>query len=403
MHDRHRPYAPLRPSALVAIGVLATSLAPVATPAQAPRALGKPDAEFSEPFTSLTGVRELRDGRVVAIDARDKIIQMVDFKAGTGTKVAREGSGPGEYAFPSRLVPLPGDSSGVYDMLNSRLLVVLPDGKAGPFITIERPSQPGPGGGTVRIGGSAPRYADAKGRLYWTGQAFSEPRPGQPPKVADSLPILRYDRGTRKIDTLAWVRPAKENVQTSGGGGRMEVRMGVANPFSPRDEWGVAPDGRVVVLRAPEYRVEWYGPAGKGATASIPFSPIKVTEKHKQEWRDSRKQATALMVTVENGRQSVRTGPPPADAPDPGNWPELLPPFLENSVYVAPNGEVRVNRTRQAGDDVAKYDVLDANAKVVKQVALPKKTRLVGLGNGTAYVVRIDEDDLQYLQRYRVP
>ena len=403
MHDVRLAFAHLRLPALVAIGAITSFALPGTSSAQTPRPLGKPDAEFAEPFTSLSGIRELKDGRVVAIDGRDKIVQVVDFKGGTGTKVGREGSGPGEYAFPSRLVPLPGDSSGVYDMLNSRLLVVLPDGKAGPFITIERPSQPGPGGGTVRIGGSAPRYADGKGRLYWTGQAFSEPRPGQPPKVADSLPILRYDRGTKKIDTLAWVRPAKENVQTSGGGGRMEVRMGVANPFSPRDEWAVAPDGRVVVLRAPEYRVEWYGPSGKGATASIPFTPIKVTEKHKQDWRDSRKQQTALMVTVENGRQSVRTGPPPADAPDPGNWPELLPPFLENSVFVAPSGEVWVNRTRQAGDDAPKFDVLDANAKVVKQVVLPRKTRLVGLGAGTAYVVRIDEDDLQYLQRYRVP
>lgn len=375
---------------------------PVLASAQGARQLGKPDAEFSEPFTSVSGIRELKDGRVVAIDSRDKIVQVVDFKAGTGTKVGREGSGPGEYAFPMRLVPLPGDSSGVYDMLNARLLVVLPNGKPGPFVTIEQASSQGPGGGTVRIGGSAPRYADASGRLYWTGQPFNAPRPGDTPKGADSVPVLRYDRNSKKTDTLAWTRLAKNNVQTSGSSNNMSVRIGMANPFQPRDEWAVTPDGRVLVLRAPEYRVEWYGPNGKGATATIPYPQIKVTEKHKDEWRESRKQQTSIMVTMNNGQRSVRTGPPPADAPDPGNWPEVMPPFLDNSVFVAPNGQVWVNRTRAAGDDSPKFDVIDASGKVSMQVVLPKKTRLVGLGNGTAYVVRTDDDDLQYLQRYRV-
>ncbi|MDP1861873.1 MAG: hypothetical protein Q8K82_24655, partial [Gemmatimonadaceae bacterium] len=118
-------------------------LLPSPSLAQTVRTLTKPDAELAEPFTNVGGVRELKDGRLVVIDARDKIVQLVDFKAGTGTKVGREGSGPGEYALPMRLVPLPGDSSGVYDMLNSRLLVVLPNGKPGNFIVTESAGSPG--------------------------------------------------------------------------------------------------------------------------------------------------------------------------------------------------------------------------------------------------------------------
>lgn len=376
---------------------------PLMAGAQVRRTLARPDAEFSEPFTQVTGVRELRDGRVVAIDSRDKIVQVVDFKAGSGVKVGREGSGPGEYAFPTHILPLPGDSSGVYDMLNSRMLVVLPNGKTGPFITIDQPATQGPGGGMVRIGSAAPRYTDARGRLYWTGQAFSPPTDGGPPKSADSVPVLRYDRTTKKTDSLAWVRVAKGNVQTSGGGGNVQVRMGVANPFAARDEWAVTPDGRVAVLRSPEYRVDWYGPTGKSSSATIAYDKIKVTEQHKEQWRESRKSQTSVMVTVNNGQRSVRTGPPPANIPDPGNWPDVMPPFLENAVFVAPNGLVWVNRTRDAGDESADFDVIDASGKVVMKVELPKKVRLVGLGNGVVYGVRTDEDDLQYLQRYRLP
>jgi hypothetical protein len=36
-------------------------------------------------------------------------------------------------------------------------------------------------------------------------------------------------------------------------------------------------------------------------------------------------------------------------------------------------------------------------------VVLPAKTRLLGFGQGTVYLVRTDDDDLQYLQRYRLP
>lgn len=386
--------------AAAALVLLAT--APLTLHAQGARQLTKPDAEFPEPFTQVTGLRELRDGRLVVIDSRDKIVEIVDFKGGNATKVGREGSGPGEYAFPMRLVPLGGDSSGVYDMLNSRLLVVLPNGKPGDFITTEAASSNG--GGTVRIGGAVPRYTDARGRLYWSGQPFAAPTPGGgPPKAADSIPLVRYDRATKKTDTVAYMRVAKNNVQTSGSAGNVSVRVGMSNPFQPRDEWAVTPDGRVAVLRAPEYRVDWFGPNGKSSAPPIPYDRIKVTEQHKQQWRDSRKQQTSLMVTMNNGQRSVRTGPPPADLPDPGDWPDVMPPFLDNAVFVAPNGMIWVNRTREAGDDTPNVDVLDPSGKVVMRVELPKNTRLVGVGNGAVYATRTDEDDLQYLQRYRLP
>jgi hypothetical protein len=62
-----------------------------------------------------------------------------------------------------------------------------------------------------------------------------------------------------------------------------------------------------------------------------------------------------------------------------------------------------VNRTRAANDDTPDFDVIDPTGKVAMRVQLPAKTRLVGLGNGTVYATRTDEDDLQYLQRYRLP
>jgi len=39
----------------------------------------------------------------------------------------------------------------------------------------------------------------------------------------------------------------------------------------------------------------------------------------------------------------------------------------------------------------------------VKKVSLNPDSRVVGFGKGTVYVARVDQDDLQYLQRYKRP
>jgi hypothetical protein len=375
-------------------------------PAQQVRTLARADAEFPEPFTNVAGVRELKDGRVVMIDPRDKVVQLVDFRTGSLKKVGREGSGPKEYALPMALIALPADSSAVFDPLNSRLLVVLPNGEPGDFLTLAQPQAArGPGGGMMMMGMNPPRYTDAKGRVYMAGSPVAMGPNG--PVSAESLAILRLDRAAKKTDTLGYARLPKNTVQASGNQGNMSVRIGGGNPYAPRDEWVVTPDGRVAVIRSPEYRVDWIAPT-RSQGAPIPFERIKLTEGHKQQWRDSRRNATMIAVTNDNGRRSVSAGPPGGrgapSIPEPTDWPEYMPPFAgQNALFVAPNGQIWVARTREANDRVPKYDVLDASGKVAMRVALPAQTRVVGFGNGVVYTIRTDEDDLQYLQRYRLP
>ncbi|MGQ0648330.1 MAG: hypothetical protein ACT4P7_12240 [Gemmatimonadaceae bacterium] len=372
-------------------------------PAQQVRTLSKPEVELAEPFTNVAAIRELKDGRVVAIDPRDKVVQLVDFKSGALKKIGREGSGPKEYALPMALVALPGDTSAVFDPLNSRMLIVLPNGEPGDFISLAQNAQRGPGGGMM-LNMSPPRYTDSKGRLYMAGSGVTIGPNG--PVAAESLAILRVDRATKKTDTLGYARLPKDNVQTSGGSGQLQVRIGGGNPFAARDEWAVTPDGRVAVIRSPEYRVDWLSPS-RSPGATIAYEKVKVTEGHKQQWRDGRRNATMIAVTNNNGRQSVSSGSPAGRSgptiPDPADWPEFMPPFVgQNSIFAAPNGQLWILRTREASDQVPTYDIIDAAGKVAMRVALPPRTRVVGFGNGVVYTVRTDEDDLQYLQRFRL-
>jgi hypothetical protein len=246
---------------------------------------------------------------------------------------------------------------------------------------------------------------DNRGRFYMLGSGIRMVN-GEP-HTADSLPILRVDRGTQRTDTLGYVQQPKANIQTSGSSERMQVRMGVANPFASRDEWVVTPDGRVGILRAADYRLDWVAPTRAVGVANA-FTRIKVSEAHKAQWREAQKGATALMITSNNGRTTTQAGAPGVGGiriPEPTDWPELMPPFLGTgqSILAAPDGQVWVARTREAKDEIPTYDVLDAAGKVAKRVALPVKTRVVGFGNGVVYTVRTDEDDLQYVQRFRIP
>jgi hypothetical protein len=368
--------------------------------AQQTRALAKPDVEFAEPFTNVNGVRELRDGRVVVSDVRDKTVQLIDFRSGRATKIGREGNGPREYALPLALIALPGDTSAIYDPLNRRFLLITPNGAPGEFFTIEAEAGATGGAGGLTVSLTAPRFTDARGRLYLAGSTFRQGPGGVQP--ADSVPLLRYDRSTKKRDTVGFYRPPKNNASVSGGGGRESIRIGGANPFAPRDEWAVTPDGRVAVIRSPELRIDWTYPR-KVAGTPISYPRIRVTEKHKEQWRQAQQGATMMMVTNNNGRQTTSAGPAGrANIPEPTDWPDVLPPFLQNATVVAPNGNIWLNRTREGNDDIPKYDVIDASGNVIERVVLPKRTRVVGFGNGVVYAIRSDEDDLQYLQRFRL-
>jgi hypothetical protein len=79
-----------------------------------------------------------------------------------------------------------------------------------------------------------------------------------------------------------------------------------------------------------------------------------------------------------------------------------MPPFLANGTALAfsNDGYLWVRRTGPAGQPPT-YDVIDRAGNLAAKVVLPQRTRLAGFGNGTVYTVRLDEDDLQYLQRHR--
>lgn len=384
----------MRAFALAAVA-LATS-APLQQPPV--RRLGAAVVEFSEPFTAVTAFRELRDGRLLVADARDKVLWLVDLQAGTAAKIGRTGAGPGEYGIPQSLVALPADTTLLYDPMNGRLLLILPDGTPGPLLRIAEPNPATQG----------PPRAAAGGRFYYEIARPVEPggRYG-----ASRVDIVRFDRATPRADTLATLvlpEQVSTGVRTLPGG---MIRRFTNKPLAAQDIAAFAPDGRVAVVRANEYRVEWVGLDDKVLRGPVtPYDRVRVTGAERDAFLASQTRPGNIIVRGGPAPGSSTGAPRAAPIPrgtdpfadQPVEWPEYKPPFLAGAAAVAPDGRLWVLKTRPHDDPVPVYDVFDGSGRLIERVVLPPKTRLIGFGQGAAYLARTDADDLQWLGRYRL-
>lgn len=384
-------------------------------PAQQPQPIGRPLLEYAEPFSTVTGLRELSDGRVIVSDAREKLIQLIDLRANRATKVGREGSGPGEYAVAGPLFALPNDQTLLIDLGNLRFLRIGADGKPIESVAPPQLPTPEPAAGGARVQGPGgllgrlfnPRAVDAQGRLYFQPMVFSI---GDAPP-ADSVPIIRWTIGSSRVDSVGWVRvppSAAPTVTRVGGGTQVRATFGGAAGnvvWGPAETWNVAPDGRIARVSPEPYQVTWFGTNRRGSAGpAVPYTPIRVTEADKEDYRERMRSAPRQMISIGGAGVSTSSAPPPQVQMPEVTFAETMPPFWQQtSVVVSPDGEVWVLRTRPARDKTPVYDVFDASGRLARKVALPVDTRLVGFGKESVYLVRRDADDLEYLQKYSRP
>ena len=368
------------------------------------------EAEYADPFTCVRwgSVRELADGRLMVADPTEKRLEIIDFRTGNAVRLGRQGAGPGEWGLPLALSALGADTTLLYDPQNNRLLKIASSGAIADA-TIPLPA----GRGGFALGGA--RGSDSRGRLYSQGSPVTFV-PGQPVVAADSAPITRFDPRTATVDTVTWIRVPKPDVQQSGGAGQTRMTISIApNPFVPATSWAVAPDGRIAIITPEPYRVEWMGANGaRTAGPTIPYQRIRVTSADREGTGTGGPQCSFSITRSAGGSGSATSfsGTVRAGSGGGGNrpaarddWPDYKPPFLGGGAtppVAAPTGEIWVPRATAANDDVPSFDVFDAQGRLTARATLPKGSRLLGFGRGVVYLSRMDEDDLVYIQRWKL-
>ena len=353
--------------------------------------LTTPAATLSHQFTQVRSLRELADGRLLVSDRLEPALYVVDLRSGGLTRIGREGEGPGEYRMPSTILPLPGDSTLVADESLSRFLILGPDLKIHRAISTQRPGM---------IYTPWPRATDRQGRLYFQVPAWAS---GPNGIDDDSVHVARLDLRTGKVDTLARARRPEEPRRKFG-----LPWVG----FAPQDVWQATPDGRIALVRGNDYHVDWLEPGGRVTRGpAVPFTVLPVTERDRIDYM-----RTFLENSGTAGRGNNSTNPTAITAtPDEMLRPERVkeiaarnpfattkPPFTDLTPRVDPENCLWVERSLPAGAPRT-FDVFDPAGRVTLRVTLPAGRRLLTVGRAGIYLIALDADGLERLERYLLP
>ena len=348
--------------------------------------LTRPEATSADGFSALIGLRLLSDGRVMVADALEQTIAIVNLRSGDVTTIGRQGSGPGEYGMPGRLFAGAGDTTYMMDMGNRRLLVITPDGK----VLSETIPLRNPAGELIPM---IPGGMDARGRVYFDLAGIAMPGLEENMRQGRS-PLMRWDRERDRIDTIGYVHFPPS--QTRAQPGQVRFQMG-GGAYEARDAWAVTPDGRVGVARASDYHVEWLGAGAPVAGPAVPYRPIPITDAEKNRWADNMAQR-GIAVSIDNGRRSTtRASRPDIHAME---WPAAMPPFPARGALATAGGELWVEQSRSARARERAYDVFDTRGRRVRQVVIANGGAVRWVRGSDVYVVREDEDGLQWIERY---
>jgi hypothetical protein len=344
----------------------------------APRPLKPLPIRVDTPLAHISAAREIPDGRVLISNAKGPTVLLLDPVKGTLTAVGAAGGGADRYASPGGLYAGPGGATLLLDRAQTRVFTITSTGELNGSRSIARR------GVTSSSDADVDRQRiDAKGLAYF----IDLHRPGESLGAKQST-LVRFDADAQSSEVVATLRRAEVRTIPAGDG----LTLGRQVIGSPADGWGVAPDGRVAVVRAEPYRVEWHAPDGQVTRGSIvDYTPLPMTEADKKS-------------VASNRRGSVGIGPAGGPATDLSKLPLLFaptkPPFEPDGVLVSPDSLVWVLRTAHVDATTAIYDVFDGAGRRADRIELPGNTRIVGFGRGVVYARHVDPAGRCELRKY---
>ncbi len=370
---------PIESWAVTAGLVLATAaVGPAPGFGQDRRVVADADARAPEGLIHVFDVGELPDGRVVVTDSREPAILVWDPAAGTLERIGREGQGPREYLGAFSLVPTADGGFGVYDARQARLTIVSADGAVTGVESFVRPPTSGlappRGGGTDGRGLIALRSVDPDRGLRRASVVY------------------RWNLATGEADSLGVVMTYARGQEGRG-----------ITPMPRGDAWTAGPDGSWARIVADDYHVEWTGGArGDVVGRPIPHEPRAPTDADRDAW--VRQMLARSPASVSFGGEggggvsdaAVRRYRTELDA---DRYPDRLPLFEPDFVPSSPRGEIWLQRLDLSDDTRTVFDVIDRMGRRTGQREVPGRARVVGFGAEAVYLVRIDDVDLEWLER----
>lgn len=340
--------------------------------------MGPADARVPEGLTHVFDVGELPDGRVLVTDSREPAVIVWDPAAGTLERIGREGQGPREFLGAFSLAPREGGGYGVYDARQARLLLVSAEGRVTGVESFVAPPTSGL---------APPRGATPDGRGVIVLRSVDPDR-----GLRRASAVYRWNMTTGAADSVGVVMN-----YASGQEGR-----GIT-PMPRGDAWTARPGGSWARIVADDYHVEWHGGEAGDATGPLIAHDVRSpTAADRDDWIRQMLARSPASVSFGGGGEgrvpdaAVRRYRTELDR---DRFPDRLPLFEPGFVPSSPAGEIWIQRLDLSDHETTVFDILDRRGRRIGQRTLEGRARIVGFGRAALYLVRIDDVDLEWLER----
>ncbi len=158
----------------------------------------------------------------------------------------------------------------------------------------------------------------------------------------DSIPIVRANFDTRKVDSVAWVKvPKNESSMSRGEDGSMRFTTKV-NPLPQGDDWALLSDGTIAVVRVLDFHIDYYTVDGKKESSPrLPFDWKRISDEDKTKMVDSLKTIAKLaqerMASQNGGNNQFRMN---FEVVSPDRLPDYYPPVRAGSSMADMDGNL---------------------------------------------------------------
>jgi hypothetical protein len=359
------------------------------------RSLGPAVATTTESFRSIPSVRGLSDGRVLVSDGTARRLVMYDSMLAKAQPLLNP-TGAAATQFPPRggtMLPLPGDTTLVFDAASASFIVLEPQGQISRVIAMPRAwdawVMTSPQTGLPVI--------DKQMRMIYRTRipATGYSRATGQPIFPDSTAIIAVSFETRKVDTLAWMKvpPFTPSVSTRDPDGRWRYTS-IQPPFELTDEWAALDDGTVAIIRWRDYHVDWVRPDGRRESSPrTAWNWVRMSDEEKARFIDTLKTVFQKNDSMQVSQMMMFGGPSQMPVWEtltvaPSEVPDYPPPFVPRSTRVDPEGRIWILERQNLGSKAPLvYDVIDRSGQIVDRVQMPPNAAVLGFGpNGSVYL-----------------
>lgn len=422
------------------------------------RPLGTITGVTKDSLASVSAAVQVSGARVFVNDILARRVLLYDSTLANAVVVA-DSSGATANAYgsqPGTLLRYRGDSALFISPGTLSMLVLSPAGA----ITRVMAMPPSGGGLPALIGAifGTPGF-DGRGRLAYyapVGLGFrAPPSPNGPMAMEppDSALIVRFDFGTRTLDTAATIRIARSRTSVDRDDkGRVSITMTAFPPMTV-DDWAVTADGSIAVVRGRDYHVDWLRPDGTWTSSPrMPYQWEHLNDDQKTALIDSTATAMQAMmdslparlqragagggadgpvvagsgtnrrppvpgqegapmtVTIVSPRGSAERGGGPANLTittptatraQLTDVPDYRPPFRQGSVRADADGNLWI-RTNTMVEGRPVYDIVNHDGQLTDRVQLPQFRTIAGFGPGVLYMGVRDSLGVMHLERARI-